>query len=99
MLLFMGFLFWLPIGQSQVSKPLIGQNGGSNIGGKNWVVNVVNTPRNKNDIFEDFTAPGDYQQIEQKPSSSQIGELWHLMAQGALARRYGLYADIIFMVF
>ena len=66
--------FWLPVGQSQVAKPLIRQNGGSKIRGKNRVVNVVNTPRNKTDIFEDFTAPGDYQQIEQKPSSSQIGE-------------------------
>ena len=82
--------FWILVGQHHLSKRLIRQNGGSKFRGKNWVVNVVNTPRNKTDIFEDFTAPGDYLQIEQKPASSQIGELWHLRAQGALA---GTMAD------
>ena len=82
--------FWILVGQHHLSKRLIRQNGGSKFRGKNWVVNVVNTPRNKTDIFEDFTAPGDYLQIEQKPASSQIGELWHLRAQGALA---GTVAD------
>lgn len=81
--------FCFLVGHSHVSKRLIRQNGGSKFRGKNWVVNVVNTPRNKTDIFEDFTAPGDYLQIEQKPASSQIGELWHLRAQRPLARRNG----------